>query len=673
MEIKVNYMYRHIVTLLLTVFISACGGGGDESSDVITVSKPPKATNVALKGSEIDNGIQSGQEVIGQYTFNSASIPPGLDASIGFWETESGTSIHRGLKYRIPRDNSLAGTRIRFCVKPFNRIDRKAGKKACSKFVLITPVFFDPSSPMVKILSNAYTPEVVGGELLTFIINKNGDSVDGEHGFRWKRNGQIISNENSDSYLLTVADEGKYISVCIINQVTNTLISCSEETNAIQAAAGIMPSVYLEPLSAKVEVGQNVLLDYHFIDLDNDKEDIDTTSFSWFVDDNLIATDQSLLVDTSMVHKKLKGCVTPYSLTGWPKSGEMTCTEEVIITSIAGDLPRANNVAIMGHRFEGKTVEGSYDYFDPNNNQETASLFTWSIIKNGQETVVGQEQGYTLQSGDEGKGNKIRFCVVALNNQAQGIPACVTKNIAWVDGEGDFREGGAVTANLKGFPEFSQSYWLSEGHQTPELPLALNTTPNTVSTLIVDDVLPDFINLKPMKLCLSFDTSLLNSDDICREIPIGKKLSRFIAIDGDKGSSAAININQSIITLDGFYRLYRPYTWSEFKILPSEIRSQFSSAEASQLTNSQVEGVKMTPEDANKFCLLNFGAPGVASRYIHKYNGVGVGLMHGWPEDLLSQDFMVKEPDGFFVDSEEKFSAVESNEKYAFSCMSIVQ
>ncbi|WP_157072518.1 hypothetical protein [Photobacterium sanguinicancri] len=83
-------MYRHIVTLLLTVFISACGGGGDESSDVITVSKPPKATNVALKGSEIDNGIQSGQEVIGQYTFNSASIPPGWMPLLVFGKQNQG-------------------------------------------------------------------------------------------------------------------------------------------------------------------------------------------------------------------------------------------------------------------------------------------------------------------------------------------------------------------------------------------------------------------------------------------------------------------------------------------------------------------------------------------------------------------------------------------------------
>ncbi|MGF1833149.1 hypothetical protein [Photobacterium sanguinicancri] len=666
-------MYRHIVTLLLTVFISACGGGGDESSDVITVSKPPKATNVALKGSEIDNGIQSGQEVIGQYTFNSASIPPGLDASIGFWETESGTSIHRGLKYRIPRDNSLAGTRIRFCVKPFNRIDRKAGKKACSKFVLITPVFFDPSSPMVKILSNAYTPEVVGGELLTFIINKNGDSVDGEHGFRWKRNGQIIPNENSDSYLLTVADEGKYISVCIINQVTNTLISCSEETNAIQAAAGIMPSVYLEPLSAKVEVGQNVLLDYHFIDLDNDKEDIDTTSFSWFVDDNRVSIEQSLLVDASMVHKKLKGCVTPYSLTGWPKSGEMTCTEEVIITPIAGDLPRANNVAIMGHRFEGKTVEGSYDYFDLNNNHETASLFTWSIIKNGQETVVGQEQGYTLQSGDEGKGNKIRFCVVALNNQAQGIPACVTEDIAWLDGEGSFKEGGEVTANLEGYPEFSQSYWLSSDKGTA-FPLAINTRSNDVSPLAIESSLPNFINLRPMRLCVSFDNNLLNSDDVCREIPVGNKLTRSISLKDDRGVHAAININQ-FITVDDVYRLHRPSTWSEFKALPDNMQSEFSSAEPSHLIGESYSGLKMTPKQANEFCLLMHGATGLASPVFYYKFATGSGLSHSWPTELTLQEFVAKGLGGYYqLDKSGLIPPIPADlgKKYSFMCVSLV-
>ncbi len=665
-------MYRHIITLLLTAFISACGGGGDENSDVITVSKPPKATNVALKGSGNDNGIQSGQEVIGQYTFNSASIPPGLDASIGFWETESGTSIHRGLKYRIPYDNSLAGTQIRFCVKPFNRIDRKAGKKACSKFVLITPVFFDPSTPMVKILSNAYTPEVVGGELLTFIIDKNGDIVDDEHGFRWKRNGQIIPNENSGSYLLTVADEGKYISVCIINQVTNTLISCSEETNMIQGAAGSEPVAIINPLLDQIELGKSAFLDYEFLDFDNDKEDLDSTSFSWFLDGQPVAKTQSLYIETSMVNKQLKGCVTPYSLTGWPKAGDVTCTEAVTVQPLPNDTPHALNVVISGHRFEGETLIGTYRYFESNNNPEAQSEYSWTIVSNDQEKQVSNEQSYRLQDGDLGKGNKVRFCVTPINSHARGYASCRTEDIAWLDGEGNFKEGGEVTANLKGFPEFSQSYWLSSDEDTA-LPLAINTRSNSVSPLAIESPLSNFINLRPMRLCISFDNNLLNSDDVCREIPVGNKLTRYIRLKDEQGVHAAININQSVV-VDKHYRLHRPHTWSEFKALPKNMQSEFSSAESSHLIGESYSGVKMTPQQANKFCLLMHGATGLASPVFYNKFATGSDLSNSWPTELMLQEFVAKGPDGYYQLDNSGFTPpvpADLRKKYAFMCVSL--
>ncbi|KMV30346.1 hypothetical protein AB733_11725 [Photobacterium swingsii] len=74
-------MHRYVYILLLTVFITACGSG-DGNSEQQKVSKPPKATNVALSGIEQGDQIQSGQEAIGQYKFNSTSVPPGLDARL---------------------------------------------------------------------------------------------------------------------------------------------------------------------------------------------------------------------------------------------------------------------------------------------------------------------------------------------------------------------------------------------------------------------------------------------------------------------------------------------------------------------------------------------------------------------------------------------------------------
>ncbi|MGR5126071.1 hypothetical protein [Photobacterium swingsii] len=661
-----NYMHRYVYVLLLTVFITACGGGDDHSAQD-KVSKPPKATNVALDGIEQGELLQSGQEAIGQYTFNSTSVPPGLDASIGYWETESGMSIHRGFKYRIPNDNSLAGIRIRFCVIPFNRADRKAGEKACSKYFLVSASYFDDMLPAVRILSNAYTPEEVGFELLTYVVDKNGEPSNNKFGFRWLRNGQIIQNENRDSYWLTVADEGKHISVCIIDLATETLISCSEETNAINAAIGTEPFVMIQPLPAKAEQGKTLFLDYEFVDFENDKEDINMTSFAWLLDGQRVSPNQSLIIDNSMVGKKIQGCVTPYALTGWPKAGEQTCTEEVVVQPLSDDTPHALNLAIAGHRFEGYVLEGVYDYFDSNKVPENQSIYTWSIIHDGQEKEVSTEQHYKLQAGDEGEGNKVRFCVTPRNSHTQGAATCVTENIAWIDGEGELKEGGKVTANLNGFPAFNLSYWLS-ANESETLPFAISTVPNTILAFDVEATLPESFNLRPMRLCVSFDDKFLNDDDICRELPVNGKLTRSLILKDEQGDHAAINLNQ-VITIDSIYRLHRPATWAEFSSLPLEMKEKFHSAEASHLPDSDLRGLQMTPQDADKFCRLKFGKPGVASSYL--YRRYGMGENYSWPAELVAQEFVTKELNDFFVVRDGNLVAADSNKKYAFTCVSM--
>ncbi|MGF1690818.1 hypothetical protein [Photobacterium kagoshimensis] len=659
-------MHRYVYILLLTVFITACGSG-DGNSEQQKVSKPPKATNVALSGIEQGDQIQSGQEAIGQYKFNSTSVPPGLDASIGYWETEAGMSIHRGFKYRIPKDNSLAGTRIRFCVIPFNRTDRKAGEKVCSKYVLISPVYFDETNHVVRILSNAYSPEIVGSELLTFVVDKDGEAPNEEFTYRWLRDGQIIPNENQASYWLTVDDEGKHISVCIIDSITNILISCSEETNMIQGAAGSEPVAIIDPLLEQIELGKNVFLNYEFLDFDNDKEDLDSTSFSWFLDGQPVAKTQSLYIETAMANKQLKGCVTPYSLTGWPKAGNVTCTEEVMVKPLPNDTPHALNVVISGHRFEGNTLMGAYRYFESNNNPETQSEYSWTIVNNDQEKQVSNEQSYRLQDSDLGKGNKVRFCVTPINSHTRGHASCRTEHIAWLDAEGEFKEGGEITATLTGYPEFRQSYWLST-NKSAVFPLAISTEPNTISRFVIAPTLPSFINLRAIRLCVSFDDEILNSDDVCRELPVNNKLTRSITVKGESGYHATMNINKSV-NIDRVYHLHRPETWAEFRTLPVEMKEKFRSAEASPLANSDLIGLKMTPQDADKYCRLKFGEPGIASAYI--YERYGKDDSYNWPEELVAQEFVTKELNDFFVVRDGNLVAADSNKKYAFTCLSM--
>lgn len=101
----------------------------------------------------------------------------------------------------------------------------------------------------------------------------------------------------------------------------------------------------------------------------------------------------------------------------------------------------------------------------------------------------------------------------------------------------------------------------------------------------------------------------------------------------------------------------------------------FSSAEPSIIRDASnvVKGLKMTPKQANNFCLRTYGAPGVISSAINSSDGVIPGGKHQWPIYLTTQQFVTKEPDGKYVIDSNKYSPADMQSKYAFACLAVAE
>ncbi|KXO07977.1 hypothetical protein AKG98_2019 [Moritella sp. JT01] len=354
---------------------------------------------------------------------------------------------------------------------------------------------------------------------------------------------------------------------------------------------------------------------------------------------------------------------------------DVACTPEETVRAVKDSKPRAMDIEIQGARFGEHTLYGQYKYFDLNKDPQTSSLFEWIVIKNNIDTVVSREQSYTLQMSDEGKGNQIRFCVTPLNAKEQGDIQCVTEDIAWFEGFGEFKEGGVITPYLVGYPNFKLSYWKSASNMLTAA-MALDLIHAQVKPLIVDTADPSFSNLYPISLCVSLDHDIQNDDDICREMKANSNLNGGMVFDFNDTSRVAMNYKREVnVTISGKkYRIRRPYTWAEFKEFNLAKDPEFLSAEPSIMREgfNMVRGVKMTPIQANNFCLRAYGAPGVISSSINLSDGVIPSGRHQWPIYLALQTYVTKEPNGEFVIDSNKHIPADMSSKYAFACLAAV-
>ncbi|OAN12968.1 hypothetical protein A3K86_14955 [Photobacterium jeanii] len=665
-------MQRRICTLLISAWLTACGGGGGDNAQPQRVSVKPQAINVDFKEPRTEKEVEAGEQLIGQYTFSSKSVPPAIDASWVYWETLSGHAVHRGLEYRVPYDNSLAGERIRFCVVPVNHVDRKVGDKTCSPYYLINS---RPMSdlPSVGIIEHGYFPIYVGSLVQTALVDPDGTPVSEEEAkkylFEWYSDGQLIAGENEDSYTARAEDEGKHLSVCIIDTKSNVLVSCYEMANKVAGLEGEPPVVDLQPLGETIEVGLPQYLIYEFIDFDNDKEDSFTTAYSWYVGDKFTSDSRLFIPTAEMLGKQVKGCVTPYSLTGHPKAQDIFCTAPSTVTAVADTKPRIQNLAITGSRFAGNTLMAQYDYFDADQDEDTTKRFEWFMVRDDELSLVSTTQSYTVATGDEGAKNQLALCVTPENAKETGATVCVNYDMPALEARGELNANGEVKVSLKGYPEFKRSYWLSTS-QTLPLPIGLVSEPNQPAVLKIDEAIASINNLHSLKFCISPDERVLNEDDVCREVTLNNRLHRGVQLDLSDQTRIAMNVNQRVkYNYKGFnYDLRRPFTWAEFVQTGLADNDEYNSAEPVVLTGSDIVGLKMTPEQANQFCRRTFGAQGVISSPLFASLRASKTDLYGWPMALMEQAFLTKQYEGAYVIDADVEQVAESQKKYPFIC-----
>jgi hypothetical protein len=107
----------------------------------------------------------------------------------------------------------------------------------------------------------------------------------------------VIVAETGQLYLLTVADEGQRIKVCIFDDADNRMLSCSLETNKIAPRLGRAPEVVIHAWNNDIRVGNTLLADYRYSDIDGDIQDSLLTTVQWQLNGVVFYANNSFLLN----------------------------------------------------------------------------------------------------------------------------------------------------------------------------------------------------------------------------------------------------------------------------------------------------------------------------------------------------------------------------------------
>lgn len=589
-------MYKTpVLFALLSLMLSACGASS--SSGVSIPEQKPMATEVAFEGE-----YQVGKLLSGHYQFTAGTALE-LDGSDLVWENSSGTELFKGKEY-TPGDD-VAGQMIRFCVIPIHRGDRLFGVRSCSDYYEIAAQSVE-LIPRIYI-ANRETNSTVGAPLTAF--------VDADYGlayhYQWQRNGSAITGEtgprNLDGqlYLLTVADEGQQIKVCIFADDDNRMLSCSLATNKIVPRLGREPEVVINTWNDDVRVGNTLLADYRYSDIDGDIQDSLLTTVQWQLNGVVFAANNSLLLTSDMALKTVSVCVTPYAVSGVPKAGSQTCSTKEMVLKKETTLPSASALAISGIAMAGQQVKASYQFFDANGDVEADSDLIWYVNDN----EVSRNTIYTLREEDEGKDKELKLCITPKSvNDEVGSVVCKTQPVAWIKASGALTHESVISPELLGYPDFNGSWWRAIGVNS-DLKNLIKFGENQFKPWSGRGFMPSVVMAyRPIEFCVLSINLVGEEVELCRELTRENGISREDSITGawiDLEDSNRVGFDPKAKVDFNFnsenYTAYRPITWAEFSTYKD---MGFNSAQKTNLIGFQdhVVGVTMKANDALAFC-----------------------------------------------------------------------
>ena len=371
-----------------------------------------------------------GETVTAEYTFSSKA-EGAKDVSEIKWlraNTESGlyTQVGTGKTYQVTDDD--IETFLKFEVMPKQDVEPYEGRTSVTSAPVSGPCA--PTATDVAIEA----PKMATGETITgkyTFTDANGDNEDANgSAYRWLRadaadtpysEWEAIQGATSKTYVLTEADEGKYLKFEV------TPVADKEPTTGFEAtsqpvAAPAVPTATDVAIATAPVVGRTVEGQFTYNDVNGGDEG--THKYQWYISDTADGelkklenqTAKSISVISEYDGRYLVFEVTPVSAEK-PYEGQAVKSAPMQVSS-SNEPPSATEVAVDGTAQVGGVVVGSYAFSDPDGDEEGDSVYKWYVgdSADGTFTIVENQTGSSMLLDSAYAGKYIKFEVTPADS-----------------------------------------------------------------------------------------------------------------------------------------------------------------------------------------------------------------------------------------------------------------
>ena len=398
-------------------------------------NNPPAASAVSFSGI-----LKAGQTLTGTYTYFDADNDLQGTSTFAWYRAADGNGTGKTL---IVGANAITyalttadqGKYISFEVTPVAQTGTTHGAAVAS--VYQGPVNSAPVASLVSFSGTLKVGQTLTGTYTYFDADSD---LQGTSTFTWYRSanadgsgGVPIASANAISYLLTAADQGKYISFAVTPVAQTGTTPGGAAASVYQGPVdNSVPVASAVAFSGVMKVGKTLTGTYTYSDLDSDLQG--TSTFAWYRAADGNGTGKTLIVGANAITyvqtlvdlgKYISFAVTPVAMTGTTPG---TAAASAYQGPVANSAPVASAVAISGMLKVGKILTGNYLYSDADSDAEGTSTFAWyravDSAGTGRTLISGTNAiSYVLTSADMGKYISFEVTPVAQTGILTGVAA----------------------------------------------------------------------------------------------------------------------------------------------------------------------------------------------------------------------------------------------------------
>ena len=389
----------------------------------------PSVSNVFISGL-----IKENETVTGMYTYNDPMNIIERNSAYRFYisDDDQGTNVQIASQLReftIPAGN--AGKYIRFSVVAKNAVGL-ASSETFSAYYEIAAAEVPPADPPivsnVHIEGNIIVDESVIGRYTYTDPGGIPEAPNPDTRYyisddQYGQNKQLVHSCNDCYYSIPASYEGKYLQYSVI----------TKNTDGIYADEAFSPYYHIEaveqqqpPTATNVQLTGNIEtygtagISYDYSDPEGVPEE--SAILKFYISDDVEMTNIQLVATASTFE-------IPYAYAEkfLIPSVQVTNTDGLQSDEIFGDPvqivritlpPEISNVAIVGETIVGETIEGHYDYYDPNDLPEDGSTRQFWIAEDssGADATV-EAYGDSFYLDDVYLDKYVAFSVVGRNSE----------------------------------------------------------------------------------------------------------------------------------------------------------------------------------------------------------------------------------------------------------------